>query len=94
MNREVKLQLMHLPRGIKMMEQCLSEWQGTARAEGDDDSIILSKLGKSLSEKEIWVIQCTWATSCWGSSSHSTGRAERLNATTFPAVELRRSQSL
>lgn len=43
-----------------MMEQCLSEWQGTARAEGDDDSIILSKLGKSLSEKEIWVIQCTW----------------------------------
>lgn len=42
-----------------MMEHRLSEWQGTAHAEGDDGSITVLQLRKAENEKEIWVIQGT-----------------------------------
>lgn len=42
-----------------MMEHRLPEWKGPAHAEGDDGIILVSKLGKAVSEKEIGVIQGT-----------------------------------
>lgn len=42
-----------------MMAPRLSEWQGTAHAEGDDGSIIVLQLQKAGNEKEMWVIQGT-----------------------------------
>lgn len=52
-----------------MMEHRLSEWQGTAHAEGDDGSIIVSHLRKAGNEKEIWVIQGTGGRKLLGEQS-------------------------